>query len=282
MTQEPILITAGLGRSFGKLEVLSGLDLRIETGEVLGIIGPNGAGKSTLLSILAGGIPASTGRIDYQGQDITRRSAHWRARNGIATSFQIPRPFLGMSVLENVLVGARFGAGLGVGSAAEAAAGALERTGLLDRADDSAGSLRLLDRKRLEVARSLAASPTLLLLDEIAGGLTEHELPEIVELVRDVNASGVTVVWIEHVVHALTAVASRLICLAYGAVVAEGEPAAVLASPEVRSIYLGIEPDLDEEAAEIAAHDAAVREAATHDATEAESATSGTEGADDA
>ncbi len=260
MTPGPVLVADGLGRSFGKLEVLSGLDLTIETGEVLGIIGPNGAGKSTLLSILGGGIPPSVGTIQYRGEDVTRRSAHWRARNGVATSFQVPRPFLGMTVLENVLVGARFGAGLGVAPAAEAAAAALERTGLLEYADDPAGSLRLLDRKRLEVARALAASPTLLLLDEIAGGLTEQELPEIVDLVREVNESGVTVVWIEHVVHALTAVATRLICLAYGRVVAEGDPAEVLASPEVRSIYLGIEPDLDEATEEAEAHAAELQE----------------------
>jgi len=247
---DALLATHSLGRSFGKLEVLSGLDLRVETGEVLGIIGPNGAGKSTLLALLGGTIPPSTGTIEYAGEDITRRSAHWRAQHGIATSYQIPRPFLGMSVLENLLVGARYGAGLSAKEAEGAAWYALERTHLTPRADDLAGSLRLLDRKRLEVARALASRPKLLLLDEVAGGLTEQELPPIIDLVRSVQEYGVTVVWIEHVVHALTAVATRMICLTYGKVLAEGTPHDVLASPDVRSIYLGIEPDLDEVVAE--------------------------------
>lgn len=247
----PVLLeTHELGRSFGKLTVLSGLDLTVETGEVLGIIGPNGAGKSTLLSLLGGSIPPSAGTVFYEGEDVTRRGAYWRARRGIATSYQVPRPFLGMTVLENLLVGARHGAGLSAKEAEGAAWYALERTHLTDQADAVAASLRLLDRKRLEVARALAARPRLLLLDEVAGGLTEQELPPLIELVEAVRDSGVTVVWIEHVVHALTAVATRLMCLSYGEVLAEGLPHEVLESPEVRSIYLGIEPDLDEAAAE--------------------------------
>lgn len=245
-----LLETRALGRSFGKLRVLSGLDLRVETGEVLGIIGPNGAGKSTLLSILGGSLAPSTGHIDYRGEDVTKRGAYWRARQGIATSYQVPRPFLGMTVLENLMVGARHGAGLSAKDAEGAAWYALERTQLTPRADDLASSLRLLDRKRLEVARALAAKPKLLLLDEVAGGLTEQELPPLIELVEAVRDSGVTVVWIEHVVHALTAVATRLMCLSYGKVLAEGPPHEVLESPEVRAIYLGIEPDLDREAVE--------------------------------
>lgn len=263
----PLLQTQGLGRSFGKLEVLSGIDIHVDPGEVLGIIGPNGAGKSTLLALLGGSIPPSKGSIRYAGDDITRRSAHWRARQGIATSYQVPRPFMGMTVLENLLVGARYGAGLSGAEAEGAAWYALERTHLTQRADDVAASLRLLDRKRLEVARALAARPKLLLLDEVAGGLTEHELPPIIELVQAVRDSGVTVVWIEHVVHALTAVATRMICLTYGTVLAEGTPHDVLESPEVRAIYLGIEPDLDEEAAIAqAAEDAQTAEEDARDA----------------
>jgi branched-chain amino acid transport system ATP-binding protein len=245
-----LLTTHDLGRSFGKLEVLSGLDLTVQAGEVLGIIGPNGAGKSTLLSVLGGSLAPSTGRIEYAGDDITHRKAHWRARHGIATSYQIPRPFLGMTVLENLLVAAEFGAGLSNKEAAGAAWYALERTQLTDHSDDLAGSLRLLDRKRLEVARALAGKPKLLLLDEVAGGLTEVELPPIIELVKSVQSLGVTVVWIEHVVHALSAVATRMLCLTYGKVLAEGTPHEVLNSPEVKSIYLGIEPDIEEVAAD--------------------------------
>ncbi|WP_094770503.1 ABC transporter ATP-binding protein [Microbacterium gorillae] len=241
-----LLETRSLGRSFGKLEVLSGLDFRVEQGEVLGIIGPNGAGKSTLLAVLGGSVPPSTGSVHYGGEDVTRRPAHWRARHGIATSYQVPRPFLGMTVLENLLVGARFGAGLRGAEATASAVRALELTNLTPQADALAGSLRLLDRKRLEVARALAARPRVLLLDEVAGGLTEQELPPLIDLVRTVRDSGVTVVWIEHVVHALTAVASRLMCLTYGRLIADGAPEDVLASPEVRAIYLGIEPELGE------------------------------------
>ncbi|MGQ3010135.1 ABC transporter ATP-binding protein [Microbacterium aurantiacum] len=242
----PLVQVRELDRSFGRVQVLSGLDLQVEAGEVLGIIGPNGAGKSTLLAVLGGSIPPSSGSIRYEGEDITGRTAHWRARHGIATSYQVPRPFLGMTVLENLLVAARFGGGLSASDAADAASYALERSQLMDRADESAGSLRLLDRKRLEVARALAGKPRLLLLDEVAGGLTDQELPPVIDLVRAVSEQGVTVVWIEHVVHALTAVATRMVCLTYGRIIADGSPDEVLASPDVRSIYLGIEPDLGE------------------------------------
>jgi branched-chain amino acid transport system ATP-binding protein len=245
MTQPPLVETRSLGRRFGQLEVLSGFDLTVEAGEVLGIIGPNGAGKSTLLGVLGGSIPPSTGVILLDGENVTRRSAHWRARHGVATSYQVPRPFLGMTVLENLLVAATFATGERGRRAEEFAMRALELSHLERYVNTEANALRLLDRKRLEVARALAAQPRLLLLDEIAGGLTEAEVPELVELVRSVAATGVTVIWIEHVVHALTAVATRLLCLTYGRILAQGDPAAVLASPEVRSVYLGIDPESD-------------------------------------
>jgi branched-chain amino acid transport system ATP-binding protein len=243
MNEPPLLETRDLGRRFGRLDVLTGLDLRVETGEVLGVIGPNGAGKSTLLAVLGGTVPVTAGRVLYAGEDVTRRTAHWRARHGIATSYQIPRPFLGMTVFENLLVAATFAGGSRGRTAQERATEALELAHLGAHANDDAASLRLLDRKRLEVARALAAEPRLLLLDEIAGGLTEHEVPELVEIVRRVSAGGVTIIWIEHVVHALTAVATRMLCLSYGTVLAEGSPAEVLAAPNVRSVYLGLDPE---------------------------------------
>ena len=245
MSSIPLLETQNLGRRFGQLQVLSGFDLPVEAGEILGIIGPNGAGKSTLLSVLGGSIAPSTGKIFLEGEDVTRKSAAWRARHGIATSYQIPRPFVDMTVLENVLVASSF-AGASFGhQAQDLAVTSLERTGLTAFSNDPASSLRLLDRKRLEVARALAANPRILLLDEIAGGLTEAEVPVLVELVRSVAASGVTIIWIEHVVHALTAVASRLLCLTYGKILAQGDPREVLNSAEVRSVYLGMAPDDD-------------------------------------
>lgn len=247
MTLTPLLETQDLGRKFGQLQVLSGFDLRVGAGEILGIIGPNGAGKSTLLSVLGGSIAPSTGKIFLEGEDITRKPAAWRARHGIATSYQIPRPFVDMTVLENVLVASSF-AGESFGHQAQATAvDALERTGLTQFSNQPASALRLLDRKRLEVARALAANPRILLLDEIAGGLTEAEVPVLTELVKSVAETGVTVIWIEHVVHALTAVATRLLCLTYGKVLAEGDPHEVLNSPEVRAVYLGMDPDAERE-----------------------------------
>lgn len=243
MSAPPLLETRSLGRTFGRLEVLCNLDLRVETGEVLGVIGPNGAGKSTLLGVIGGAISPTSGRVLLDGVDVSRRPASWRARHGVATSYQVPRPFLGMTVMENLLVASTFAGGRRGRAAQSAALLALEQANLGHFVNTEASSLRLLDRKRLEVARALAAQPRLLLLDEIAGGLTESEVPELVELVRTVAESGVTVVWIEHVVHALTAVATRLLCLTYGRILAVGEPLAVLASPEVRQVYLGVAPE---------------------------------------
>lgn len=237
-----------MSKRFGTLSVLPGLDMRVEAGEALGIIGPNGAGKSTLLSVMSGAERATEGQILFAGDDITNKRAEWRARHGIAVSYQIPRPFAGMSVFENVLVSATFGGHARGQAAHRQAIEALLMTGLADSANVTAGSLRLLDRKRLEVARALAANPRLLLLDEIAGGLTEAEVPELVDLVRQVLDAGVTVVWIEHVVHALTAVATRMMCLTYGEILAEGTAAEVLDDPRVKAVYLGIDPE-EEDAA---------------------------------
>lgn len=247
----PLLEIQSLSKKFGRLSVLSGFDLTVEAGEVLGIIGPNGAGKSTLLSLIGGSAFPTEGGILFDGDDVTRRSASWRARRGIATSYQVPRPFTGMTVMENLLVPSTFAGGRRGKSAQVAALEAMVATGLGDYANTPAGDLRLLDRKRLEVARALAAKPRLLLLDEIAGGLTEAEVPELVDVVRAVATSGVTVVWIEHVVHALTAVATKLLCLTYGKILAEGDPATVLNSPEVLSVYLGIDPEAESEAGQI-------------------------------
>lgn len=242
----PLFEARGLSKRFGKLTVLSGLDVRVEAGEALGIIGPNGAGKSTLLGVMSGAVKPTEGTLLFGGDDITHRRAEWRARHGIAVSYQIPRPFSGMSVFENLLVASTFAGGTRGNTAQTQAIEALLITDLHDKANVAAGSLRLLDRKRLEVARALAANPRLLLLDEIAGGLTEAEVPELVDLVRQVLDAGVTVVWIEHVVHALTAVATRMICLTYGEILAEGDPHAVLEDPKVKAVYLGIDPE-DEE-----------------------------------
>lgn len=235
----PVLRVQGLARSFGALRVVAGVDLVVEAGRVLGVVGPNGAGKTTLLNLLDGVLRADAGRVELAGRDVTRDSAATRCRAGIGRTYQTPRPFSGMTVFENVLVGAVYGAGLRRGAAHAAAAEALERTGLGRRANEQAGDLRLLDRKRLELARALACRPVVLLLDEIAGGLSDAELPELIAIVRSVRAAGTGVVWIEHIVHALASVADRMLCLAAGAVLAVGSPAEVLADPQVQEVYLG-------------------------------------------
>ncbi len=234
-----ILSVRGLSRSFGGLTVVDGVSLDVEAGTALGVVGPNGAGKTTLLNLLDGVLTADAGRIELDGRDVTDASAAQRCRAGIGRTYQTPRPFSGMTVFENVLVGAVHGAGLRGGPAHRAALDCLRRTGLLGRADELAGDLRLLDRKRLELARALACAPRLLLLDEIAGGLTDAELPELIGLVRELRDGGTAVIWIEHIVHALVEVADRMLCLAQGAVLAEGRPDEVLGDPAVREVYLG-------------------------------------------
>jgi branched-chain amino acid transport system ATP-binding protein len=213
--------------------------LAVTTGSALGIVGPNGAGKSSLLNLVNGTLRPDSGTVTFAGSDITRLGAAERSARGIGRSYQVPRPFAGMTVFENVLVGARFGARLGARDAQRATFEALETTGLAHLANENAGGLRLLDRKRLELARALGTRPRLLLLDEIAGGLTDHELPALVEVVRQLKDSGVTVVWIEHIVHALLQVVDELMCLAAGEVLAHGRPHDVMTDSKVIATYLG-------------------------------------------
>ncbi len=234
-----LLEVRGLSKKFGNVVTAEDVNFNVKEGTALGIVGPNGAGKSTLLSLITGVLPSDSGTITFDGQNITSLSAASRTKAGIARSFQIPRPFVDMSVFENVYVGATFGGGFHGQIGYEAAVRALETTGLMHLSEKPAGQLRLLDRKRLELARALATNPRLILLDEIAGGLTEKELPPLIELIRGLRNSGVTVVWIEHIVHALTAVVDELMCLALGRVLAIGDPQEVMRSPEVIEVYLG-------------------------------------------
>ncbi len=239
----PILTLQNVSKTFGALKVTDAVDLTLTSGQALGIIGPNGAGKSTLFNLIGGSLPVSTGAMAFNGQDITRLSAVRRCRIGIARSFQIPQPFVGMSAYENLLVAQTFG-----GSSDRARCrDILVLTGLIAKADRPAGTLTLLERKRLELARALATDPKLLLLDEIAGGLTEAECRSLVATIRGIHETGVSIIWIEHIVHALTAVVERLVVIDHGRIVADGEPASVMADPLVQEIYLGIE--IDDEAA---------------------------------
>ncbi len=239
-----ILRLAGLRKAYGALTVTDNLSLDVAGNEAVGIIGPNGAGKSTLFNLITGDVPVSAGTIEFDGADVTGLPPHRRAGLGIARSYQIPEPFDGMSVLENLLVGARFAGRARVRQPRAACIAILERCGLARKMNAAAGSLTLLDRKRLELARALATAPRLLLLDEIAGGLTDGEAGELVHLIRAIHAEGVTIIWIEHVLHALIPAISRLVVLSFGQLIADGPPAAIMALPAVRAIYLGIEGDV--------------------------------------
>lgn len=235
-----ILHIDGVTKSFGRFIVLRDITVKLEQGEALGVIGPNGAGKTTLFNLITGLCRPSAGRIYLHGVDITDLPPSERCRAGIGRTFQIPHPFGGMTVFENTLVGAAFGSGRREHDCHDRCIAILERVGLLDQANALAGSLRLLDRKRLELARAMASNPGLLLLDEIAGGLTEHETGELIDIIKELRAGGATIIWIEHVVHALLRVVDRLITMNFGTLLSEGDPATVMASPEVRKIYMGI------------------------------------------
>jgi branched-chain amino acid transport system ATP-binding protein len=225
-------------KRYGALTVVDDLTMHVEAGEALGVVGPNGAGKTTALSLIAGDVPITSGHVRFDGQDITRLPAHARCRAGIGRTFQVPRPFLTMTVFENVLVGALHGRGSRSGASA-AAVEALERARLLDRANVRAAQLTLLERKRLEVARALVTRPRLVLLDETAGGLTEPEVAELLPTVRALKEAGTAVIWIEHVVHALLAVVDRIVAIDRGRKFAEGDPHEVMASDAVQEVYLG-------------------------------------------
>jgi branched-chain amino acid transport system ATP-binding protein len=229
-----------VSKAFGAIIVADRIDLRLSSGEALGVIGPNGAGKSTLFNLITGMLRPDSGRVILDGKDITDLAPEDRCRAGIGRSFQIPLPFDHLSVFENLSVAALFGGGLAPAEAVQACGRTLALTGLEAKANRLAGSLPLLDRKRLELARALATRPRTLLLDEIAGGLTEAECHELVETIRTIHAGGVSIVWIEHVVHALLAVVQRLVVLDFGRVVAQGVPSEVMASREVQTIYMGV------------------------------------------
>ncbi len=236
-----VLDLANVSKSFGALKVTDDVSFSVPKGQALGIIGPNGAGKSTLFNLITGNILADTGRVTFLDQDVTRTPAMTRVRMGVGRSFQIPQPFEGLTVFENLLTAAAFGQAKREAEVEAECAQILADTELLRRANDLAGSLSLLDRKRLEMARAMATGPELLLLDEIAGGLTEGECQALVATIQALHAKGTTIIWIEHVLHALTSVVERLLVLDFGKVIGIGAPDQIMASREVREIYLGLE-----------------------------------------
>jgi branched-chain amino acid transport system ATP-binding protein len=229
----------GLAKRFGALRVLDGVNLTVPEGAVTGIIGPNGAGKTTLFNVIAGVLPPTDGTVRFQGHDITAMAVWDRSRLGIARTYQVPKPFTNMTVYENVLAAALHGGGLAMREAADQADEVLEQVQLAHRAYTRAGDLSLLDLKRLELAKALGISPRLLLLDEIAGGLTDAECDTLLEIIWSVNGRGTTIVWIEHVIRALKRIAGTIAVLYDGKFIASGAPDEVLGDPRVKDVYLG-------------------------------------------
>jgi len=237
----PILELNAVSKSFGALVVAEDIRFSVEPAEALGVIGPNGAGKSTLFNLINGNLSVAGGAIRFDGRDVTHTPPMQRCLAGIGRTFQIPQPFERLTVYENLLVAGAFGTRASEADVAGFCADILVETGLIAKANRQAASLTLLERKRLELARALATRPKLLLLDEIAGGLTEGECRQLVATIRRIHQRGMTIIWIEHVLHALTAVAERILVLNFGRVVGIGAPEAIMASDEVRAIYLGME-----------------------------------------
>ncbi|MDR3420452.1 MAG: ABC transporter ATP-binding protein [Xanthobacteraceae bacterium] len=237
----PVLLQLqAVSKHYGALKAVDNVNVAVEAGEALAVIGPNGAGKTTLFNLITGDAAATTGRVKFDGSDMTTMPPHARSRLGIGRSYQIPHPFANMSVFENLLVGAIYGGGISERESYKRCSDVLKVTGLYDKANVPARTLTLLQRKRLELARALAIEPKLLLLDEIAGGLTEYECGELVKTIKAIHAAGTTIVWIEHIVHALVSVASRLIVMNFGQILAEGKPREVMADARVREVYMGI------------------------------------------
>ncbi len=235
----PILQCRAIRKRFGNLVVLDDVDFSLERGSSVGIVGPNGAGKTTLLDVLAGAQSPTSGTISFQGSDVTASTAAARCRLGISRTHQVPRPFADMTVFENAYVGATAGGGLRGAAAYDRCLSVLDMTGLLPIANRRAGGVGLLHRKRLELARALAAGPDVLLLDEIGGGLTDAEAEELLATIVRLREQGITIVWIEHIVHILARGVGRLVCMDAGKVIADGVPDEVLRDARVIDAYLG-------------------------------------------
>ena len=261
-TTKPLLEVTDLVKAFTGVRALDGVSLKVYEGEILGLLGPNGSGKSTFINLVSGHFAATSGRILFEGRDLTTLSAHKVAQSGIARTYQIPRPFAHMDVLQNVaLVGMFGGAALSRAQATQEAWKWLEFTGLAAKAHALPDDLNLHQRKFLELARALAARPRLVLLDEVLSGLTPSEINEAVALIRQIRAQGTTIVFVEHVMHAVMALVDRIAVLNHGQLLAEGDPHTVMKNPQVMTAYLGVDlgsgPKATETAEAVDAVDAA-------------------------
>jgi branched-chain amino acid transport system ATP-binding protein len=238
---DTLLRVSGVTKRFAGLTALSDVTFELRRGEIVGLIGPNGAGKTTLIGVISGTLSATQGEIAYEGADLLRLPAFRRARIGIGRTFQIMRPFPGLTVLDNVAVGALFGH-TGERALAKARAVAIERlefVGLAHRAQQRADGLGGPDRKRLELAKALAMNPRLLLLDEVMAGLNLVEIESVIDIIRKVRDQGATILVIEHVMKAIRSLSDRLLVLHHGAKIADGSPEAVLSDTRVVEAYLG-------------------------------------------
>ena len=236
-----LLELRGVGKAFAGLQALDGIDLDVRAGERLGLIGPNGSGKTTLINCIAGRLLPSAGTIHFDGQDISTWPAHRRARLGIARGFQIPQPFLGLTLLENLLVPLEFGRErvADAHTCKVRASAILARFGLVDRAMLRPDVLSQVDLRKLELARAMAGAPRLLIADEVMAGLSDSEADEILQILRELADSGITVLMIEHIMRAVRTFSERVVCLVAGMKVADGTPDAVLSDPLVERAYLG-------------------------------------------
>ena len=245
-TPEVILRAKDVSKRFGGLQAVTEVSFDLHQGQILGLIGPNGAGKTTLFNCINGVYPPSGGRVTFRGEDITGLPSYKVARRGMARAHQVVRPLNDLTVLQNVMVGACFGReGHGLGRSARQANEALAQVGLIDRANQLAVSLNVAQKKRLEMARALAARPFLLLLDEVLAGLNPSEIASMIETVQDIRRQGFTIFMIEHVMQAVMSVSDRILVLDYGMLIAEGTPEEVANNPQVIEAYLG-DPKLAE------------------------------------
>jgi branched-chain amino acid transport system ATP-binding protein len=236
----PVLELQSVVRNFGGIRAVQDVTLALHEGEIVGLIGPNGAGKTTLVNCVTGVFPPSAGRVVYMGEDVTRQKPFQAARRGLCRTFQIVQPFPEMSALENVTAGALFGAGLSSPSKArDAAREHLDFAGIGAFADMPASSLTLANRKRLELAKSLAMNPKVLLLDEVNAGLNSAEVDRALDLIRRISKRGITIVIIEHLMKVIMSLSERIVVLHHGALIAEGTPAEIVDDQRVVEAYLG-------------------------------------------
>jgi branched-chain amino acid transport system ATP-binding protein len=233
---EPILSVRSLRKQFGTTVAVAGVDLDVSRGEKLGVIGPNGSGKTTLINCITGVLRPEGGVVTFEGADISRWPAWRRARGGIARTFQIPRPFAGISVVQNLRVPLDY---VGKGTAAGREQELLALVGLEARAHHPAEQLTQLELRKLELARALATEPRLLIVDEVMAGLSEAEINDVLDIINGLNERGVTVLMIEHIMHAIMRFSRRLICMETGRIIADGAPSQVGGDPEVRRVYFG-------------------------------------------